>query len=256
MPMAASPEPFPLYSNKALQTTECLYYTFDSINQDAFVQGLTPHYPIKCDVLPPQNIEEAQIFDGYWWTRWTSEHWEVALVAGAFYLVMIVGLKSYMAKREKFRLQNWVICWNFFLSIFSCLRAYETQRTTWIILAGVIFGLSINVKINAFFTRLPFIWCRGGDQTLFIRKEDFLKVGKFREDYQIMEDYEFIIRAKKVLNFKIIPKNVIVSARKYKTNSYLRVQKANFKIMRMFLSGKASQKEMTETYRRMLDYRN
>ena len=119
MPMAASPEPFPLYSNKALQTTECLYYTFDSINQDAFVQGLTPHYPIKCDVLPPQNIEEAQIFDGYWWTRWTSEHWEVALVAGAFYLVMIVGLKSYMAKREKFRLQNWVICWNFFLSIFS-----------------------------------------------------------------------------------------------------------------------------------------
>eukprot|EP00900_Chrysochromulina_parva_P024168 jgi/Chrpa1/6385/Chrysochromulina_OHIO_Genome00015395-RA len=116
---AASPEPFPLYSNKALQTTECLYYTFDSINQDAFVQGLTPHYPIKCDVLPPQNIEEAQIFDGYWWTRWTSEHWEVALVAGAFYLVMIVGLKSYMAKREKFRLQNWVICWNFFLSIFS-----------------------------------------------------------------------------------------------------------------------------------------
>jgi hypothetical protein len=59
-----------------------------------------------------------------------------------------------------------------------------------------------------------------------------------------------------VLNFKIIPKNVIVSARKYKTNSYLRVQIANFKIMRMFLSGKASQKEMTETYRRMLDYRN
>lgn len=114
---------------------------------------------------------------------------------------------------------------------------------------------NILLKLNAFFTRLPFIWCRGGDQTLFIRKEDFLKVGKFREDYQIMEDYEFIIRANKVLKFKIIPKNVIVSARKYKTNSYLRVQKANFKIMRMFLSGKASQQEMTETYRRMLDYR-
>lgn len=126
---------------------------------------------------------------------------------------------------------------------FGCYR-YQFDANDWIL------------KINAFFTRLPFIWCRGGDQTLFIRKEDFLKVGKFREDYQIMEDYEFIIRAKKVLNFKIIPKNVIVSARKYKTNSYLRVQKANFKIMRMFLSGKASQKEMTETYRRMLDYRN
>ncbi|GGD59668.1 glycosyl hydrolase [Emticicia aquatilis] len=125
---------------------------------------------------------------------------------------------------------------------FGCYR-YQFDANDWLL------------KVNAFFTRLPFIWCRGGDQTLFIRKEDFLKVGKFREDYQIMEDYEFIIRANKVLKFKIIPKNVIVSARKYKTNSYLRVQKANFKVMRMFLSGKASQQEMTETYRKMLDYR-
>ncbi len=125
---------------------------------------------------------------------------------------------------------------------FGCYR-YQFDADDWLL------------KVNAFFTRLPFIWCRGGDQTLFIRKEDFLKVGKFREDYQIMEDYEFIIRANKVLKFKIIPKNVIVSARKYKTNSYLRVQKANFKVMRMFLSGRASQQEMTETYRKMLDYR-
>ncbi len=114
---------------------------------------------------------------------------------------------------------------------------------------------NILLKINAFFTRLPFIWCRGGDQTLFISKKNFEKIGKFREDYQIMEDYEFIIRAKKTLKFRIIPKNVIVSDRKYKTNSYLRVQKANFIVMRMFLSGKATQQEMSETYHRMLDYR-
>ena len=125
---------------------------------------------------------------------------------------------------------------------FGCYR-YQFDTDDWLL------------KVNAFCTRMPFIWCRGGDQTLFIRKKDFLKVGKFRDDYQIMEDYEFIIRAKKVLKFKIIPKNVIVSARKYKTNSYLRVQKANLKVMRMFLSGKASQEEMMETYHRMLDYR-
>jgi rSAM/selenodomain-associated transferase 2 len=111
------------------------------------------------------------------------------------------------------------------------------------------------LKVNSFFTRFPFIWCRGGDQTLFINKNGFFNVGCFREDYLIMEDYEFIQRTNKVLKFKIIPKNVIVSARKYKTNSYLRVQKANFKVMRMFLSGKATQQEMVETYRRMLDYR-
>jgi len=39
----------------------------------------------------------------------------------------------------------------FFLSIFSFLRAYETQRIAWIVTAAIIFGLSINVKINAFF---------------------------------------------------------------------------------------------------------
>ena len=111
------------------------------------------------------------------------------------------------------------------------------------------------LKVNSFFTRFPFIWCRGGDQTLFIRKTDFFNVGCFKEEYLIMEDYEFIQRTNKVLKFKIIPKNVIVSARKYKTNSYLRVQKANFTVMRMFLSGKASQQEMAETYRKMLDYR-
>jgi rSAM/selenodomain-associated transferase 2 len=114
---------------------------------------------------------------------------------------------------------------------------------------------SFLLKINAFFTRFPFIWCRGGDQTLFIRKNDFINVGHFDENLLIMEDYEFILRANKQLKFKIIPKNVIVSARKYKTNSYLRVQKANFKLMRMFLNGNASQQEMVETYRKMLDYR-
>lgn len=110
------------------------------------------------------------------------------------------------------------------------------------------------LKVNSFFTRFPFIWCRGGDQTLFIRKTDFFNIGCFREDFIIMEDYEFIQRTNKLLKFKIIPKNVIVSARKYKTNSYLRVQKANFTVMRMFLGGKASQQEMAETYRKMLDY--
>jgi rSAM/selenodomain-associated transferase 2 len=110
------------------------------------------------------------------------------------------------------------------------------------------------LKINAFFTRFPFIWCRGGDQTLFIKQKDFIKIGHFRQDFQIMEDYEFIMRANKSLKFKIIPKNVIVSARKYKTNSYLRVQKANFIIMQMFLRGKSTQQEMAEIYHKTLNY--
>lgn len=122
---------------------------------------------------------------------------------------------------------------------FGCYR-YVFDSTMWLL------------KINAFFTRFPFIWCRGGDQTLFIRKNDFFLLGGFREDHQIMEDYEFILRAKKHLKFRIIPKNIIVSARKYKTNAYLRVQLANFLVMRMFLQKQATQEEMIKVYKKLL----
>lgn len=111
------------------------------------------------------------------------------------------------------------------------------------------------LKINAYFTRFDKIWCRGGDQTLFVTKSAFEKLEGYRSDFLIMEDYDFIIRARKFFKFKIIPKNVIVSARKYETNSYFRVQFANLKVMRMFLSQNYSQKEMAETYKKMLNYR-
>ncbi|MCU0325482.1 MAG: TIGR04283 family arsenosugar biosynthesis glycosyltransferase [Spirosomaceae bacterium] len=111
------------------------------------------------------------------------------------------------------------------------------------------------LKINAYFTRFDKIWCRGGDQTLFVTKSAFDKLEGYRSDFLIMEDYDFILRARKFFKFKIIPKNVIVSARKYETNSYFRVQLANFKVMKMFLSQNYSQKEMAEAYQKMLNYR-
>jgi len=113
------PGPFPLHDNAVLQSPECFYYTFETITKEAFWKGLTPHYPEQCDVLPPQQIEEAKVFDGYWWTRWTSEHWEIPTTACVIYIIMIVGLKNYMASRDKYKLQNYVVCWNFGLSLFS-----------------------------------------------------------------------------------------------------------------------------------------
>ena len=61
----------------------------------------------------------AAIWDGFYWTRWTSEHWAIPVIATAMYLVMIASLKSYMADKEKMRLQPLVIAWNFGLSFFS-----------------------------------------------------------------------------------------------------------------------------------------
>ena len=110
------------------------------------------------------------------------------------------------------------------------------------------------LKINAWFTRLDRPWCRGGDQSLYISKTDFNDLGGFCEDYCIMEDFEFIERARQQFKFKIMPAKMVVSARKYETNSYLRVQIANLIVFNMYRFG-ASQERMAETYRRLLDYR-
>lgn len=107
------------------------------------------------------------------------------------------------------------------------------------------------LKVNAFFTRFKMIWCRGGDQSLFIRKDIFEELQGYREDYQIMEDFEFILRVRKVYPFKIIPKDMLVSARKYDENSYLRVQIANLIVFNMFRLG-YSQDAMVRMYRRLL----
>ncbi|MEZ4887714.1 MAG: TIGR04283 family arsenosugar biosynthesis glycosyltransferase [Chitinophagales bacterium] len=108
------------------------------------------------------------------------------------------------------------------------------------------------LKINAFFTRFDRLISRGGDQSLFVSKSAFENLNGFDEQYRIMEDYEFIIRARKTLPFKIIPKAVIVSARKYEQNNYFRVNIANGIVYGMFLMG-ASQDSMINMYNRLLN---
>lgn len=110
------------------------------------------------------------------------------------------------------------------------------------------------LRINAYFNRFEPLWCRGGDETLFIKKETFETLKGFDESYCIMEEYDFIKRARAVFPFKIIPKYAIVSARKYETNSWLRVQLANMTAFNMFRFGYPSEK-IASTYRQMLNYR-
>ncbi len=99
---------------------------------------------------------------------------------------------------------------------------------------------NILLHINGFFTRFPFKWCRGGDQTFFITKEVFDNLKGFNEDYVIMEDYELMDRLDvEKVPFTIIPKSVKVSARKYLKNPYFKVQLANFKAMKMYRRGVA-----------------
>jgi rSAM/selenodomain-associated transferase 2 len=112
----------------------------------------------------------------------------------------------------------------------------------------------IILNINAFFTRFDWFICYGGDQTLFITKKLFNTVKGFKEQMQIMEDYELVARARKFGCYKIFKKAALVSARKYDTNSWFKVQWANRTIVRMYHSG-ASQQDMVNKYREMLVYR-
>ena len=110
------------------------------------------------------------------------------------------------------------------------------------------------LKINAFFTRFDWHICSGGDQTLFITKQLFESINGFDESMMIMEDYDIVTRAKKNASYCVMNGYAVVSARKYKTNSWLKVQLANKKIVNMYKKG-ASQNDMVATYKQMLAYR-
>lgn len=91
------------------------------------------------------------------------------------------------------------------------------------------------LKVNSWFTQFNGILSGGGDQTLFVKREVFEALRGFDEYYCIMEDFEFVRRLKKNYSFHVIPKKIIVSARKYKDNSWLRVQLANMLVFVLFL---------------------
>ena len=110
------------------------------------------------------------------------------------------------------------------------------------------------LKLNAFFTRFDWFVCYGGDQTLFVKKTLFEDINGFDESLRIMEDYDIVVRAKQKASYAIIQKNTLVSARKYDTNSWWRVQRANYLIVRMFKKG-AAQAQMVDRYKELLNYR-
>lgn len=108
------------------------------------------------------------------------------------------------------------------------------------------------LRINSFFTRLPFLWCRGGDQSLYIDKNLFWVYGGYDENYAIMEEYVLIKKLMENQKFHIIPDAVKVSARKYSTNNWFKVMRANFIAFRQFNRGEATD-IIKQTYRKNLN---
>ena len=113
---------------------------------------------------------------------------------------------------------------------------------------------SFLLKINSFFTHFNYLFFRGGDQGIFVTKKVWDQIGPYKEEMFIMEDYEYLERLWKKATFKLIPKATLVSARKYEENSWLTVQLANLKIVKMYKKG-ASQSDMINEYKELLSYR-
>jgi rSAM/selenodomain-associated transferase 2 len=108
------------------------------------------------------------------------------------------------------------------------------------------------LRFNAYMTKYNGAWAGGGDQTLFINKNTFNDLEGFNQVCIIMEDFDFVQRAKKAsYTFAILPYNVMVSARKYKNNSWLRVQLVNALIIVSWKMG-ASQHWLKSTYSKLL----
>lgn len=109
------------------------------------------------------------------------------------------------------------------------------------------------LRLNSYGTRFPGLMSRGGDQTLFITRSLFDRLAGFDEAFVIMEDFDIIVRIRRVARFLIVPKDVLVSARKYETNSWARVQIANLTAFSMFFL-KMPPIRIARAYKAMLNY--
>ena len=102
---------------------------------------------------------------------------------------------------------------------------------------------SFFLKINSYFTKLDTLFTGGGDQCLFIKRNVFDMLDGFKENQSVMEDFEFFGRMKKKgVRYKIIQQNLLVSARKYENNSYVRVNLSNLLLVILFKFGCSSEK--------------
>lgn len=92
-------------------------------------------------------------------------------------------------------------------------------------------------RVNSYCTRLPLMIFRGGDQSLFATRDLFNRVEGYNEKLEIMEDYEIIKKLRKHTQFEIIKSPIRVSSRKYRENSYFKVNLANLVVFSAFYFG-------------------
>ena len=80
------------------------------------------------------------------------------------------------------------------------------------------------MKLAGWGTRFHWKFCRGGDQSLFVNKALFNRVGQYASHYIICEDLHLIDRLYAHTQFQVLPQKVQSSARKYHARGMWQLQ--------------------------------
>ena len=111
---------------------------------------------------------------------------------------------------------------------------------------------SFLLDMNSSFTKKDGLFAGGGDQCQFFTKETFKSLEGYNEDFCIMEDFEMIDRVRKhKIPYTIIQSKATVSARKYDTNSWLKVNLINGYVFLKYKLGIHPTK-LRKTYKKLL----
>lgn len=107
------------------------------------------------------------------------------------------------------------------------------------------------LQFSAWLTRLPWNCLRFGDQSLFATRTAFAQAGGYREDLIIMEDQEIISRLQQQGPFRVLPRALTTSARKYRENGAVRLQ-AIFTLLYLLYQLGADQHRLVRLYRSLI----
>lgn len=107
------------------------------------------------------------------------------------------------------------------------------------------------LRLSAWCTRLPLMVVRFGDQSLFVRRELFAQIGGYRENLLVMEDQEIVGRLRARAPFRLLPRAVTTSARKYLVNGVFRLQGIFALLVLLYRLG-VPQAQLVRLYRRLI----
>ncbi|PWJ58729.1 rSAM/selenodomain-associated transferase 2 [Dyadobacter jejuensis] len=107
------------------------------------------------------------------------------------------------------------------------------------------------LRCNAWFTRFNIDSLRFGDQSLYVDRAFFERVGGYDESLIIMEDQEIVFRLTAKAPFRVLPDYIVTSARKYRLNGPYRMQAIFYSIYLGYYLGFPQQK-LVRIYKKLI----